>query len=105
MNKRQLVDKIAEEAHLTKSQAARALDVFCGSVQSSLLHGDRVTLMGFGSFALAERKARRVRDPRNGDTMSIEAHRVARFVPGAELKEAIERSDDHPGHSRASGRP
>ena len=91
MNKRQLVDRIATEAHLTKLQAARAVDVFCGTVQSSLTRGDRVTLMGFGSFALAQRKARRVRDPRNGDTMNIEARRVARFVPGIELKGALDK--------------
>ena len=95
MNKRQLVDKIAEEADITKAQATRALDSFVSTVRTSLERGDRVTLVGFGSFAVSHRKARRVLDPRNGEPLSIEARSVARFVPGIELKEAIDKLSEN----------
>jgi DNA-binding protein HU-beta len=91
VNKRELVAKIATDAHLTRAQAAKALDAFLEGVRRSLENGRRVTLMGFGTFAVSKRKARQVRDPRNGSTMRIEARRVARFAPGVELKDAIDR--------------
>ena|SRR5258708_31530208 len=92
MNKRDLVEKIAEDAQITKTQAALALDAFVQGVQAGLTKGDRVTLVGFGTFAVSSRKARLVRDPHNGNTIRIEARRVARFSPGLELKTAIEKS-------------
>ena len=93
MNKRDLIRKIAEEADLTKVQAARALDSFLDSVQSSLIQGKRVTIVGFGSFVVSERKARNVREPRKGTPMQIGARRVARFAPGIELKLAVENAE------------
>ena len=92
MNKRDLIKRIAADARLTNVQAAKALDAFLESVQSSLIKGDRVTLVGFGTFAISQHKARVVRDPRRGGTMQIAARRVARFAPGLELKHAIENS-------------
>ena len=92
MNKRDLIKKIAADARLTNVQAAKALDAFLECVQSSLIKGDRVTLVGFGTFATSQHKARVVRDPRRGGTMQIAARRVARFAPGLELKHAIENS-------------
>ncbi len=92
MNKRDLIKKIAGDARLTNVQAAKALDAFLESVQSSLIKGDRVTLVGFGTFAISQHKARVVRDPRRGGTMQIAARRVARFAPGLELKHAIQNS-------------
>ncbi len=89
MNKRELIRKIAEDASLTNTQAARALDAFLHGVQSSLTKGDRVTLVGFGTFAVTQRKARLVRDPQKGGTMQIAARKVARFAPGLDLKIAI----------------
>ena len=62
------------------------------TVQASLVNGDRVTLVGFGTFAVSDRKARRVREPRGGVTMEIKAKRVARFAPGLELKAALANS-------------
>lgn len=90
MNKRELISKMAEDANLTKSQAARALDAFLDGVQTSLTKGDRVTLVGFGTFAVAQHKAKLVLDPRRRTPMQIEARRVARFAPGLDLKSAID---------------
>jgi len=92
VNKRDLIKKIAGDARLTNVQASKALDAFLESVQSSLIKGDRVTLVGFGTFAISQHKARVVRDPRRGGTMQIAARRVARFAPGLELKHAIQNS-------------
>ena len=92
MNKRDLIRKIASDASLTTLQAARALDAFLDGVQSSLIRGDRVTLVGFGTFAISQHKARLVRDPRSGGTMEIAARRVARFAPGLDLKLAVQNS-------------
>lgn len=92
MNKRDLVKKIAQDARLSNVQAARALDAFLDSVQSSLIKGDRVTLVGFGTFAVSQHKARLVRVPRRGGTMQIAARRVARFAPGLDLKLAVQSS-------------
>jgi DNA-binding protein HU-beta len=94
VNKRDLVGKIAVDASLTRAQAARALDAFLEGIQTSLVSGKRVTLSGFGTFGVSHRKARQVRNPRNGHSMVIAAKRVPRFAPGAELKTAI---DGQPG--------
>ena len=91
MNKKDLVVKIASDACLTRAQATRALDAFLAGIQSSLIKGDRVTLSGFGTFGVSQRKARRVRDPRNGSAIQVAAKRVPRFAPGLDLKSAIDR--------------
>ena len=90
MNKRDLVGKIAVDASLTRAQAARAVDAFLEGIQSSLVSGKRVTLSGFGTFGVSHRKARRVRNPRNGSSMEIASRRVPRFAPGADLRTAID---------------
>jgi DNA-binding protein HU-beta len=90
VNKRDLVRKIARDARLTNTQAAKALDAVLDGVQSSLIRGDRVTLVGFGTFATALHKERKVRNPRFGGTMQIAARRVARFAPGIDLKLAVQ---------------
>lgn len=92
VNKRDLIKKMARDARLTNAQAARALDAFLDGVQSSLTKGDRVTLVGFGTFAISQRKAHTVRDPRRGGTMEIAARKVARFAPGLDLKLAVQNS-------------
>ena len=91
MNKRDLIGKIALDARLTRAQATRALDAFLEGIQTGLSRGDRVTISGFGTFGVQHRKARRVKNPRNGDAIEIEAKRVPRFAPGNELKSAIGR--------------
>jgi DNA-binding protein HU-beta len=93
VNRRDLVGKIAHDAELTRAQAGKALDAFIDGVQASLLRGDRVTISGFGSFAVAQRKARSVRDPRLGTPLRIAASRVPRFAPGLELKAAVNRRE------------
>ena len=91
MNKKDLVVKIASDARLTRAQATRALDAFLAGIQGSLIKGDRVTLSGFGTFGVSQRKARSVRNPRNGSAMQVAAKRVPRFAPGLDLKSAIDR--------------
>ncbi len=91
MNKKDLVGKIASDASLTRTQAMRALDAMLEGIQSSLEKGDRVTISGFGTFGVCHRKARRVRNPRNGRSMDVAAKRVPRFAPGADLRSALDR--------------
>ena len=90
MNKRDIVGKIARGANLTRAQAARALEALLSGIQASLVRGDRVTLSGFGSFGVTHRKARRVRNPRSGGQIEVQAKRVPRFAPGADLKTAVQ---------------
>ena len=91
-----MVGEIALGAKITRAQAARALEALLSGIQSSLVRGDRVTLSGFGSFGVAQRKARRIRNPRNGGEMQVQAKRVPRFAPGAELKTAVQSRRESP---------
>jgi DNA-binding protein HU-beta len=90
VNKRDMVGKIAAGANLTRAQASRALEALLTGIRTSLVRGDRVTLSGFGSFGVTQRKARRVRNPRSGGEMQVQAKRVPRFAPGADLKTAVQ---------------
>ena len=89
MNKAELVDKIAKGAKISKKAANAAVDSFTDSVTGALKKGDRVTLVGFGSFDVRKRAARKGRNPRTGGTLNIPAKRVVRFRPGAELKKKV----------------
>jgi DNA-binding protein HU-beta len=91
MNKADLVDRIAANCKLTKAQAAAAVDTTVDGITAALKKGDRVALIGFGTFAVAARKARNGRNPQTGATIKIPARKVARFTPGADLKKAINR--------------
>lgn len=91
MNKKDLVGKIALDARLTRTQATLALDALLEGIQASLVRGDRVTISGFGTFGVSNRKARRVRNPRSGHAVEIAAKRVPRFAPGVELRSALKR--------------
>ena len=102
MNKRDMVGKIALGAKITRAQAARALEALLAGIQSSLVRGDRVTLSGFGSFGVAQRKARRVRNPRGGGEMQVQAKRVPRFAPGTDLKTAVQSHRETAGPRDAS---
>jgi DNA-binding protein HU-beta len=94
VNKKDLVVKMAMDARLTRTQAARALDAFLEGIQTSLVRGDRVTISGFGTFGILHRKARKVRNPRSGSAIEIAAKRVPRFAPADDLKSAVFRRDN-----------
>lgn len=83
---------MASDARLTRAQAARALNACLEGIQAGLIRGDRVTISGFGTFGVLHRKARSVRNPKNGKAIEIAAKRVPRFAPGLELKSALERT-------------
>ena len=89
MNKADLIEKIAASTGISKTAAAAAIDTFIDSVTSALKKGDRVTLVGFGTFSVSQRKARNGRNPQTGDVIKIAARRVAKFTPGVELKKHV----------------
>ena len=85
MNKADLIGKIAEDAGITKGQANSALDSFVETVTKTLKKGDKVTLVGFGTFSVTKRAARNGRNPQTGATIKIKAKKVAKFKAGKEL--------------------
>ena len=89
MNKTDLVEKIAASAGITKTAAAAAIDCFIDSVTTALKKGDRVALVGFGTFSVSQRKARNGRNPQTGGVLKIAARRVAKFTPGVDLKKHV----------------
>lgn len=89
MTKGELVTRMAKDAKVTKRAAEAALDSAVKGIKESLKKGRKVTLVGFGTFALGRRKARTGRNPQTGQPIKIPAARVVRFRPGAELKKAV----------------
>jgi DNA-binding protein HU-beta len=89
MNKAQLIDAIAEKAGLTKADSKKALEAFVATVGETLKSGDKVSLIGFGSFAVAERGERSGRNPQTGTTITIPAKKVIKFKAGNELTAQI----------------
>ncbi len=89
MSKQQLVEMIAEKAGLTKADAARALDATMESVTEALKKGEKVSLVGFGTFATSKREAREGRNPRTGETVKIAARTAVTFKAGSKLKDAV----------------
>lgn len=85
MNKAELIATIADEAGITKTQANTALDSFVDAVTKTLKKGDKVTLVGFGTFSVSKRAARNGRNPQTGEVIKIKARKVARFKAGKEL--------------------
>ena len=85
MNKAQLIDSIADKADISKADAKKALDAFVGSTTDALKKGDRVALVGFGSFSVTKRSARTGRNPQTGQTIKIDAKNVVKFKAGSEL--------------------
>jgi DNA-binding protein HU-beta len=85
MNKAELVSKIAEDASITKVQAGAALDSFIEGVTKTLKSGNKLILVGFGTFSVAKRAARNGRNPATGATIKIKAKKVARFKASKEL--------------------
>ncbi|MFA8300563.1 MAG: HU family DNA-binding protein [Hyphomicrobiales bacterium] len=89
MNKAELIEAIAMEAKLTKADAKRALDAFIKTTSESLEKGNRVALVGFGSFSVSDRAARTGRNPQTGAEITIPAKKVVKFKPGNELSNNI----------------
>ena len=89
MNKAELIEAMASDANLTKADAKRALDSFIGATSGALKKGDRVALVGFGSFNVTKRAARKGRNPQTGKEINIAAKKVVKFKPGADLSKII----------------
>jgi len=89
MNKAQLIDAMAAGAGLTKADAKKALDAFVTSTTDALKGGDRVALIGFGSWSVTERSARVGRNPQTGKEIQIAAKKVVKFKAGAELAGSV----------------
>lgn len=89
MTKADLVEKIATKANLTKAAAERALNAFLASVTEGLKQEEKLTLTGFGTFVVENRKARQGRNPRTGDAITIPASKMVKFRPGKQLKDSI----------------
>lgn len=89
MNKSDLIDKIAADADITKTAASDALDAFLEGVTESLQSGEKVTLVGFGTFSVSHRKARTGRNPQTGEEIQIAAKDVPKFSAGKTLKDAV----------------
>ncbi|MDD5570102.1 MAG: HU family DNA-binding protein [Bacteroidales bacterium] len=89
MNKAELIDAISATAKLTKADARKALDAFITSTSKSLKKGERVALVGFGSFSVVKRSARKGRNPQTGKVINIAAKKVAKFKAGAELAKSV----------------
>jgi len=89
MNKAQLIDAIASDANITKADAKRALDAFVNTTTAALKKGDRVALVGFGSFSVSKRNARTGRNPQTGKPITIAAKKVVKFKAGADLSGAV----------------
>jgi DNA-binding protein HU-beta len=89
MNKAELIEAMANDAKISKADAGRALDAMIGAVSKSLKKGDRVSLVGFGTFSVNKRAARTGRNPQTGKTIQIKAKKVAKFKAGAELAKTV----------------
>ncbi len=89
MTKTELIEKIASGCNLKKSDAAKALDTVVDSIKAALKKGQKVTLIGFGTFYVYKRKARKGRNPRTGEEIKIPAAKVPKFTAGKALKDAV----------------
>ncbi len=89
MNKKELVDAIAAATELNKAAAEKALDGTMEAIGKALGKGDTISLVGFGSFSVAQRGARQGRNPQNGKAIKIPAKKVIKFTPGKYLSESV----------------
>ena len=89
MNKSELIAKIAHEADIPKTTASKALNGILESISSALKEGDQVSLVGFGTFKVNERKERLGRNPQTGETMKIAAAKMPSFSAGKSFKEFV----------------
>ncbi len=89
MTKAELVAMVAEKANMTKAGAERAINAFLDAAVEALTKDDKITLTGFGTFAVEQRKARKGRNPRTGEEINIPASKVVKFRAGKELKDSV----------------
>jgi DNA-binding protein HU-beta len=89
MNKQDVISKIAKDTGMTKTSALAAVDSLIDGITRSLKKGDSVSFVGFGTFKIANRKARKARNPQTGATINIPKRRVPRFAAGKALKQAV----------------
>ena len=89
MNKSELVESMAKASGISKAAAEKALNGMLDSITGALKKGDKVTLVGFGTFKVDKRKARKGRNPQTGEEIKIKAKNVPKFVAGKALKDAV----------------
>ncbi|TXC76239.1 HU family DNA-binding protein [Luteibaculum oceani] len=89
MNKAELIDQIADASGLSKADSKKALDAFISATTGELKKGGRISLVGFGSFAVSERSARKGRNPKTGKEINIPAKKVVKFKAGADLADSV----------------
>ncbi len=90
MNKGELIEAIAQKSGLTKADAKKALDAFIESTTESLKKGDKIVLIGFGTFSVSERAARTGRNPQTGKVINISAKKVVKFKAGSDLAGSVQ---------------
>jgi len=89
VNKTELVSAVAEKADLTKKEAERLINALFASIEEALSQGDKVQLVGFGTFEVRDREARKGRNPQTGEEIEIPATKVPAFKAGKALKDAV----------------
>ncbi len=90
MNKAELIDQIANQAELSKADAKKALDAFVNATTGALKSGDRVALVGFGSWSISSRSERTGRNPQTGAPIKIAAKKVVKFKAGSDLADTVQ---------------
>ncbi len=90
MNKTELISELAQKVNMTKKDAEKVVNAFFSTVEEALKSGDKVQLIGFGTFEVRERQARKGRNPQTGEEISIPAARVPAFKAGKALKDAVD---------------
>ena len=89
MNKTELIDAIAKKANLSKADSKKALEAYLTATADALKKGDRISLIGFGTFSVQKRAARMGHNPRTGKSIKIAAKKVVKFKPGATLAKKV----------------
>ena len=89
MTKGELIENVAKDVGITKADAAKALDSVMLHIQKTVKKGNKVTLVGFGTFSLSKRAARKGRNPRTGEVLKIKASKTVKFTAGKTLKSAL----------------
>jgi len=89
MTKADLIEKMAKDAAIAKAAAGKALDSLIDGIKKTLKKGNKVALVGFGTFSISKRKARKGRNPRTGEAITIKAAKVPKFSAGKGFKDAV----------------